>query len=155
MGMENGIIRIQSVEDAVKADTDDARPYDQSQADLSKMGAYWMQTVHDNNYGSITSITPSHDNRFVMTCGADGNIFVFEMMSDEKIEEAKAVARAKIPSARVRHSFLISDVKGELHNRFNLLSEERVKFVEQNDEKLKEIGWNIRKLWHLKVSQNF
>ena len=44
-------------------------------------------------------------------------------------------------------------LKGELRNRFNLISEERVKFCEQNSENLMKIGWKIRKLWHFEVSQ--
>ena len=46
-------------------------------------------------------------------------------------------------------------VKGELRNRFNIISEERVKFSEQNSENLMKIGWKIRKLWHVEVSQIF
>ena len=42
-----------------------------------------------------------------------------------------------------------SPLKGELRNRFNLISEERIKFCEQNSENLMKIGWKIRKLWHL------
>ena len=50
---------------------------------------------------------------------------------------------------------LIMCIKGELRNRFNLISEERVKFCEQNSENLMKIGWKIRKLWHFEVSQIF
>ena len=46
-------------------------------------------------------------------------------------------------------------LKGELRNRFNIISEERVKFSEQNNENLMKIGWKIRKLWHFEVSQIF
>ena len=55
------------------------------------------------------------------------------------------------------HSVLRSQlcVKWELQNRFNLLSEERVKFCEQNSKNLMKIGWKIRKLWHFEVSQIF
>ena len=38
--------------------------------------------------------------------------------------------------------------KEELHNRFNLISEERVKIFKHNSENLMKIGWKIRKLWH-------
>ena len=37
----------------------------------------------------------------------------------------------------------------------NLISEERVKIFEHNSENLMQIGWKIRKLWHLEVSQIF
>ena len=46
-------------------------------------------------------------------------------------------------------------LKGELRNRFNIISEERVTFSEQNSENLMKIGWKIRKLWHFEVSQIF
>ena len=46
-------------------------------------------------------------------------------------------------------------IKGELRNNFNLISEERVTFYEQNSENLVKIGWKIRKLWHFEVSQIF
>ena len=46
-------------------------------------------------------------------------------------------------------------LKGEIRNRFNIISEERVKFSEQNSENLMKIGWKIRKLWHFEVSQIF
>ena len=46
-------------------------------------------------------------------------------------------------------------LKEEIQTRFNLISEERVKIVEQNTENLMKIGWKIRKLWHFEVSQFF
>ena len=45
--------------------------------------------------------------------------------------------------------------KEELHDRFNLISEERVKNFKHNSENLMKIGWKIRKLWHFEVSQSF
>ena len=41
-------------------------------------------------------------------------------------------------------------IKGEVRSWSNLISEERVKFSEQNSENLMKIGWKIRKLWILK-----
>ena len=52
-------------------------------------------------------------------------------------------------------TLLPSTLKAELRNRFNLISEERVQFCEQNSETLMKIGWKIRKLWHFEVSQIF
>ena len=46
-------------------------------------------------------------------------------------------------------------IKGEVQSWFNLISEERVKFSEQNSENLMKIGWKIRKLWNFEVSQIF
>ena len=45
--------------------------------------------------------------------------------------------------------------KEEIQNKFNLISEERVKIVEQNSENLMKICWKLRKLWHFEVSQIF
>ena len=109
--MENGIVRVQAVESTEQND----RQPNTNQADLSCLSSYWMLNVHDNNYGRITSLVPSFDDRHIFSSAADGNFFVFSMMSTEQIEEAKAVAKAKIPSARVssqKHflkSFLTSD----------------------------------------------
>ena len=50
---------------------------------------------------------------------------------------------------------LIVMLKEELHNRFNLISEERVKNFKYNSENLMKIGWKIRKLWHLEVLRIF
>ena len=55
----------------------------------------------------------------------------------------------------VKKSELHGPIKEELHNRFNLISEERVKIFKHNSENLMEIGWKIRKLWHFEVSQIF
>ena len=45
--------------------------------------------------------------------------------------------------------------KGEIRNRFDLISEERVKMSKQSSENLMKISWKIRKLWHFEVSQIF
>ena len=56
---------------------------------------------------------------------------------------------------KFRPSRCFRSFKGELRNRLNLISEERVKFCEQNSENLMKIVWKIRKLWHFEVSQIF
>ena len=40
--------------------------------------------------------------RYLFSVGGDGNFFVFEMLPQEAIDEAVKLAKAKIPSARVR-----------------------------------------------------
>lgn len=70
--------------------------------DPGLMGPYWSLTVHDNHYGKISNLCSSFDDRFLFSVGMDGNFFMFEMMSDLKLEQAAtAAARAKIPSAKV------------------------------------------------------
>ena len=51
--------------------------------------------------------------------------------------------------------YYITEVKGEVRSWSNLISEERVKFSEQNSENLMKIGWKIRKLWNFEVSLIF
>ena len=46
-------------------------------------------------------------------------------------------------------------LKGEIQNRFNLISEERVTILEQNSENLMKISWKIRKLWDFEVLKIF
>ena len=62
-------------------------------------------------------------------------------------------------SATFKDTNLVGEVfavfKGEVRSWFNLISEERVKFSEQNSENLMKIGWKIRKLWNFEVSQIF
>ena len=52
-------------------------------------------------------------------------------------------------------SILYYGFKGEVRSWSNLISEERVKFSEQNSENLMKIGWKIRKLWHFEISNFF
>ena len=49
----------------------------------------------------------------------------------------------------------IDVVKEVIQNRINLISEDRVKNLEQKSENLIKIGWKIRKLWFFEVSQIF
>ena len=57
-------------------------------------------------------------------------------------------------------SFLMSPadyyVKGEIRNRINLISKERVQTLEQNSENVMKISWKITgKLWNFEFSQIF
>nr|XP_034970286.1 cilia- and flagella-associated protein 44 isoform X2 [Zootoca vivipara] len=82
-GMQDGAVRIYAL-------------YEKS---LSKdnIAGYWSYSMHDNNYGQIQGIYPSFDDRFLVTCGADGNIFTYNILS---AEEVKKVLKAKVPSPR-------------------------------------------------------
>ncbi|EHH16062.1 hypothetical protein EGK_11297 [Macaca mulatta] len=53
--------------------------------------------MHDNNYGCIKSIASSFDDRFLVTVGADGNIFVFNIISEFMLRKD---IKAKLPSPR-------------------------------------------------------
>ncbi|XP_038057956.1 cilia- and flagella-associated protein 44-like isoform X2 [Patiria miniata] len=145
LGMENGAIQIHSL------DTEGAKPDrnpDGSQADFSRFGPYWSLTVHDNTYGRVTGVKKSFDNRFVFTSGADGNLFAFELMSQEKIEEAKALAKAKIPSAKKEdEDRKVSDIESKDHYSIELEKQksEYDKMMRKAEEKKMEVRRTIAK----------
>ncbi|NXD97206.1 CFA44 protein, partial [Chaetorhynchus papuensis] len=66
---------------------------------------YWYLNVHDNDYGHIRGICCSHDDRCLVTCGGDGNIFTFDISSEEELleelpEEAPKELKVIIPHPR-------------------------------------------------------
>ncbi|NXT11860.1 CFA44 protein, partial [Prunella fulvescens] len=52
---------------------------------------YWYLNVHDNDNGQIRGICCSHDDRCLITCGEDGNIFTFDLWSEEEPPEEPKV----------------------------------------------------------------
>ena len=46
--------------------------------DLSQLGPYGTRWVHDRQYGDITSVAFSNDDRYVFSTGLDGNFFVYQ-----------------------------------------------------------------------------
>ncbi|KAM9388219.1 cilia- and flagella-associated protein 44 [Phaethornis superciliosus] len=82
-GMQNGALRVYPLQDEeLSADT---------------LKEYWSLNVHDNDCGQIQGICSSYDDRFLITCGGDGNIFSFNILSPEDIHRE---LKAKIPSPR-------------------------------------------------------
>ncbi|NXB56408.1 CFA44 protein, partial [Struthidea cinerea] len=65
------------------------RAYPLHDKDLSvdSLKDYWYLNVHDNDYGQIRGICCSHDDRCLITCGGDGNIFTFGIWSEEQLRE--------------------------------------------------------------------
>ncbi|XP_074830119.1 cilia- and flagella-associated protein 44 isoform X4 [Natator depressus] len=82
-GMKDGAVRVYPLQDK----------------DLSAdmMNGYWSFNMHDNDYGQIQDIYSSYDDRFLVTCGADSNIFTFNILSPEDIQRE---LKAKVPSPR-------------------------------------------------------
>ena len=77
------------------------------QRSLSSLGAYWALSLHDNQYGHLWHARFSHDGRFVLTAGEDGNIFSLAVPLPR--EDGPPGRRepgwgpgAKVPSPRVR-----------------------------------------------------
>ncbi|NWT19333.1 CFA44 protein, partial [Vireo altiloquus] len=65
------------------------RAYPLNDEDLSvdALREYWYLNVHDNDYGQIRGICCSHDDQCLITCGGDGNIFTFDISSEEVFPE--------------------------------------------------------------------
>uniref|UniRef100_A0A8D2C9B5 Cilia and flagella associated protein 44 n=1 Tax=Sus scrofa TaxID=9823 RepID=A0A8D2C9B5_PIG len=82
-GMQNGAIRVYVL--------------NQNDPSLASMEDYWHFNMHDNNYGCIKAISTSFDDRFLLSAGADSNIFVFSFFSEF---ELKKDMKAKVPSPR-------------------------------------------------------
>ncbi|XP_034514468.1 cilia- and flagella-associated protein 44 isoform X4 [Ailuropoda melanoleuca] len=82
-GMQNGAIRVYIL--------------NQDNPSLMNIEDYWHFNIHDNNYGCIKGISTSFDDRYLVTTGADSNIFVFTIFSEF---ELKKDIRAKVPSPR-------------------------------------------------------
>ncbi|XP_045758828.1 cilia- and flagella-associated protein 44 [Mirounga angustirostris] len=82
-GLQNGAIRVYILS--------------QDNPSLMNIEDYWHFNIHDNDYGCIKGISTSFDDRFLVTTGADSNIFVFNIFSEF---ELKKDIRAKVPSPR-------------------------------------------------------
>nr|XP_042115263.1 cilia- and flagella-associated protein 44 isoform X3 [Peromyscus maniculatus bairdii] len=82
-GMRNGGIRVYILSE--------------NDPSLTSLKDYWHFNVHDNNYGCVKGVSASFDDQYLVTAGADGNIFVFSVTS---IVVAEKEAKAKVPSPR-------------------------------------------------------
>ena len=69
VGAENGVVRVHPLSAA-----EDEEPTFTPECFKS----FWSFSVHDNHYGHVTHVCSSHDDKFVISSGNDGNIFVFK-----------------------------------------------------------------------------
>ena len=47
--------------------------------DLSDVSSYWALPMHDNQLGIVNHLSLSFDDQFLLSGGADGNLFVFKV----------------------------------------------------------------------------
>lgn len=66
-GMQNGAIRV-----------------NRKKTDFHDLSDYWLLTMHDNHNGVIHALDISFDKRYLLSVGADGNIFVYNWKSPIK-----------------------------------------------------------------------
>ncbi|KFV62256.1 WD repeat-containing protein 52, partial [Dryobates pubescens] len=117
-GMQNGALRVYPLQD--------------KDVSVNTLKEYWCLNVHDNDHGQIRGICPSFDDRFLMTCGEDGNIFTFNMLSSEDIPKE---LKAQIPSPR---SGLENEKPTEDINNPDAYNIEQVKQKEEYERIMKE-----------------
>jgi len=84
-GMANGCIRIQPIHNN----------------DPGLMGPYWSLTIHDNDYGIVTQLASSFDDKFMFSVGGDGNFFAFTVDEKRVDQQETIVTTLKVPSAKV------------------------------------------------------
>ncbi|RNA43270.1 WD repeat-containing 52 [Brachionus plicatilis] len=75
MGEKNGVLRVSPMEESKK---------------IEDMKHYWSFGYHDNDYGHVTNICLSYDEKFLFSIGADSNIFgILFNSSTEDLEKAR------------------------------------------------------------------
>ncbi|KAM9277709.1 cilia- and flagella-associated protein 44 [Cariama cristata] len=117
-GMQNGALRVYPLQD--------------KDISVNTLKEYWSLNVHDNDYGQIQGICSSFDDRFLITCGGDGNIFSFNILSPEDVHKE---LKAKIPSPR---SGLEKEKAAEDIEDPNAYNIEEVKQKKEYERKMKE-----------------
>jgi len=65
------------------------------------MGPYWSLPMHDNDYGAVTQLASSYDEKFIFSVGRDGNFFAFTVIDDKRIEQEIAASKLRVLSAKV------------------------------------------------------
>ena len=78
-GASNGSIRVHPL----------ARAYS-----LTSLQAYWALSMHDNYYGAVTQLATTYDDQYVLSGGADGNVFVYTANLPTAAEKRKTAAAA-------------------------------------------------------------
>ncbi|RMC07720.1 hypothetical protein DUI87_17199 [Hirundo rustica rustica] len=62
-----------------------AYPLRDKDVSVGALKDYWYLNIHDNDNGQIRGISLSHDDGCLITCGGDGNIFTFDLWSEEEL----------------------------------------------------------------------
>ena len=96
-GVSNGCIRIHQLHE----------PHS-----LTTLTSHWSLNMHDNHSGAVTHLVTSFDDRYVLSGGADGNLFVFEGNFPTSAQRAEAAMEAKVQST------LVIDVLSIQHHKY-------------------------------------
>uniref|UniRef100_A0A8C3XZH1 Cilia- and flagella-associated protein 44 n=1 Tax=Catharus ustulatus TaxID=91951 RepID=A0A8C3XZH1_CATUS len=117
------------------------RAYPLSVKDLSVgvLKDYWYMNVHDNDNGQIRGICCSHDERCLITCGGDGNIFTFDLWSEEEIpEKLPKELKVIIPPPRVNNTISFFCIFSIEENKQKKEYERKMKEAEEKKNKKRE-----------------
>ena len=99
MGFQNGSIRAFLLSD---------------KKDFSQLGTHWTRWAHDQDYGDISSVAFSYDDRYVFSTGMDGNFFAYQTAETAKYAFGKKVldeTTLPAPTVRIIYIRFISTVQ--------------------------------------------
>ena len=69
---------------------------------MANLSSHWTLAMHDNHYGAVTHLVTSFDDKYVLSGGADGNLFVFLGNFPSAVEErAETASLAKVTSMTI------------------------------------------------------
>lgn len=69
--------------------------------DIGNFNSHWTLSVHDNQYGQVNHICCSHDDKYILTAGRDGNVFVFHASLEAGLLEKEVEHLGDIKVSRV------------------------------------------------------
>jgi len=70
-------------------------------ATFARLGPHWSGWAHDHDYGDVSSLAFSHDDRYIFSTGLDGNFFVFMTADTAKWFSRVYTEPERIPSHTV------------------------------------------------------
>ncbi|KAH8872741.1 Cilia- and flagella-associated protein [Schistosoma japonicum] len=139
IGFNDGVICVQLLE----------KPFD-----MTICKGFWIYRLHDNQRGRVNRIALTYDEKFVLSAGSDGTLFVCELMTEEMQNTEIKEYRARIPSTfdttnkvddiTDPNTYSIEETKQKLEqDHLMKLAEER-KFITR--QKLTELKRRFKKL---------
>ena len=86
VGLKNGFVRIY--------------PYGGPQI-FQSLEEYWTRGSHDSEYGVVTHLVASFDDRFALSGGVDGNIFGYVIKGDASLVQEQTEGTPQMPAFTV------------------------------------------------------
>ena len=97
VGLKNGFIR--------------AYPYGGKQV-FQSLEEYWTRGSHDSEYGVVTHLVVSFNDRFALSGGADGNIFGYVIKGDASAVQEHAES-PKMPAFTVKRDEMSNEQESD------------------------------------------